>query len=1089
MSSTGNPFWRALQRALAPPVLAERAMTMQAQLLHGVVLATALIGLVSLFIGVPFVFGQKVLAACVALAVLGAAVLSWILCRRGKIQTGARILILMLWLVAVGLSLFSHRTEVTLFVPTLFIALLLSGPVLALAVAGSGIALFAGMQIALQLGLSWPRPFPAPPQSVLFMAMIFLALAAVPVAMLARQFRTAVEDFNQFRMAQRDLSIVTWIWDIAADQVWLDGDQAPLLGLAPGTYSGRFEDYLKCVHPDDRQLAKQRLADCLKGRAQFYSGEDRVIWPDGSVHWLSVRGQASYGADGRASRMTGVVGDITERKLSERALAQTRERLAIAFSASPDAIIISAVSDGRILDANPALARITGFSLDSVRNRTGVDVGLWANPADRDKWFKMLREQGDIHDRMFDFRTSDGSLRCGRLSSSLVQVDDEECIVSIVRDVTEQVMAERKLQESEAKYAAFFDTCPDATLITRKSDGAYLDFNRAWSEMSGYTREEALGRSAFQLNQWINPADRQAALAEIAAHGKLMNFPTQFRHKNGAVRDALLSAAEIQVKGEPCIAWTRSDITELLRLERESAQANQRYRALFDAALDAIAIVSPEGALLDINAFGLRATGYSREACIGKSVAMLFDPRDLEKEPLRLADVFDKGEMRIKHRVLTKDGHEIPVELVASPLPDGNIMAIVRDVSERKRNQALLQNIARGVSSEVGDDFFRSLVGNLSKELAADYCFIGEILRDDPGKVRTLSYCANGLEAPNFVYSLEGSPCSLALSKRGSIAIPGDVCQKFPEDLGLQRMGVQGYVGTSLLDAAGKGVGILVVMSRNMIVEVGLWTSVLEIFGTRAAAEIERAHADARLRKLNLSLEQRVRERTAELELANQELESFSYSISHDLRAPLRAINGYAKVLSVEYEAKLDEDARSLLSRIGGNAVRMNRLIEDVLEFSRLGRGTLQAKRIDMRALVDEVAAESQASAGARAQISIGELPPATGDIVVVRQVWQNLIGNALKFSRHAANPRIEIEAAKRDGMVEYLVRDNGAGFDAEYADRLFGVFQRLHSSKEYEGTGIGLAIARRIVQRHGGSISAEGALGSGATFRFTLPC
>jgi light-regulated signal transduction histidine kinase (bacteriophytochrome) len=314
------------------------------------------------------------------------------------------------------------------------------------------------------------------------------------------------------------------------------------------------------------------------------------------------------------------------------------------------------------------------------------------------------------------------------------------------------------------------------------------------------------------------------------------------------------------------------------------------------------------------------------------------------------------------------------------------------------------------------------------------------------------------------------------------------VCEQFPADLGLQRLGVQGYVGTSLCDAAGNSIGILVVMSRKAISGIGLWTSVLEIFGARAAAEIQRSRADTQLRELNLSLEQRVRERTAELELANHELESFSYSISHDLRAPLRAINGFSKVLSVDYGAQLDEAAASLLNRINLNAARMSRLIDDVLEFSRIGRGTLNPGRIDMRALVDEVIADLQASFGANAHISLGELPPATGDAIVVRQVWQNLIGNALKFSHKVAQPKIEIAGAKRGGMIEYRVRDNGAGFDAAYADKLFGVFQRLHTAAEFEGTGIGLAIVRRIVQRHGGGITAEGTVGAGATIRFTLP-
>ena len=538
--------------------------------------------------------------------------------------------------------------------------------------------------------------------------------------------------------------------------------------------------------------------------------------------------------------------------------------------------------------------------------------------------------------------------------------------------------------------------------------------------------------------------------------------------------------------------------------ERRIRESEEKYSTVFNTCPEAIAVSrASDGVQFEVNEAWSQQTGYPRARGMGRSALELNLWQNAADRNKVLAQLEAEGHVsNFSTRFIHADGSARDVLLSATRFllkSEPCIAWAWRDISDMRRlekaraeseqrHQALLQNIARGVSSALGESFFHSLVDNLAKELAADYCFIGEIVPEEPTKVRTLAYCANGATAANFEYALEGSPCAMAISRQGSVAIPTGVGEHFPADIGLQRMGVQGYVGTSLCDVDGNGIGILVIMSRNMISEIGLATSVLEIFAARATAEIQRARADAKLRELNLLLEQRVSERTAELELANHELESFSYSISHDLRAPLRAINGFAKVLAADYAAQLDKDAASLLTRITQNAARMSRLIEDVLEFSRVGRGTLNAKRIDMRALIDDVSAELQASSGTKAQIRIGELPPATGDAIVVRQIWQNLIGNALKFSRNAAQPQIEIAGGKRDGMVEYLIRDNGAGFDAAYADKLFGVFQRLHTASEFEGTGIGLAIVRRIVQRHGGSISAEGAVGAGATFRFTLP-
>jgi light-regulated signal transduction histidine kinase (bacteriophytochrome) len=261
----------------------------------------------------------------------------------------------------------------------------------------------------------------------------------------------------------------------------------------------------------------------------------------------------------------------------------------------------------------------------------------------------------------------------------------------------------------------------------------------------------------------------------------------------------------------------------------------------------------------------------------------------------------------------------------------------------------------------------------------------------------------------------------------------------------------------------------------------------LEVFAARAAAEIERARAEGQVRELAVSLERRVQERTAELEAANKELESFSYSVSHDLRAPLRAIAGFAAILREDFGGELPAEALRLFQRIEGNAERMGELIDDLLELSRAGRAGLERHPVNMRSLVDSVLRDLQRER-AGAQVEIGDLPAATGDATLLRQVWQNLIGNALKFSARAAAPRVEIGGARANGRTEYYVRDNGAGFDPRYADKLFGLFQRLHAAAEFEGTGVGLAIVQRIVHRHGGEVSAEGAPERGATFRFSLP-
>lgn len=257
----------------------------------------------------------------------------------------------------------------------------------------------------------------------------------------------------------------------------------------------------------------------------------------------------------------------------------------------------------------------------------------------------------------------------------------------------------------------------------------------------------------------------------------------------------------------------------------------------------------------------------------------------------------------------------------------------------------------------------------------------------------------------------------------------------------------------------------------------------------RVRAERAQRESAEELRRLNAELEARVQERTAALQASNQELEAFSYSVSHDLRAPLRAIDGFSRILMEDHASELTDQARHSLDVIARNARHMGQLIDDLLAFSRLSRQPLSLGPVDMSTLARQVADTVSRDAGDRPiELVVGDLPTVRGEHALLRQVWTNYLQNAVKFTRGRTPARIEVGHQVDNGELIFFVRDNGAGFDMRYGDKLFGVFQRLHRPEEFEGTGVGLAIVKRIVLRHGGRVWAEGAEERGATFYFTLP-
>jgi PAS domain S-box-containing protein len=605
-----------------------------------------------------------------------------------------------------------------------------------------------------------------------------------------------------------------------------------------------------------------------------------------------------------------------------------------------------------------------------------------------------------------------------------------------------------------------FRNSPAAIGLVRLRDGVMLDINEAYERLFGWRREEVVGRSTEELRIWVDAEERERFRALIAGQGRVTDFLSRARRRNGEMFDSQLSSEVIEESGERILLVIVVDVTERRRAEAALRQSEQRYRTLTASMLEGILILQ-DGRFAYANPGALELVGHTLEELLGREFAPFIHPEDRElvRERHRRRAAGEALEARYDIRILPHTGEPRWVQIASEKVDwEGRpaVLTLISDISERKRAEAALRS---------SEQRFKALV-----ELSSDWYWVtdtehrftfrdGEILRrmgippqEDYGLRRWEMGFLNMDEAAWAEHRA-------ALARR----------EEF-RDLLLERRSPDGRVhwatisGRPLFNASGAFVGY---------------------HGTGRDITLQ-VMAEQRLKRFNVELETKVAERTEALDAANRELEAFSYSVSHDLRAPLRAIDGFARLLEERHAAALAAEARGYVRRVREGAQRMNRLIEDLLALSRLGRAELRLREVDLSELAQAVAAELAAAAPERAvEWRIAPGLSARADPGLMRAALANLLGNAWKYTGRAE--RAVIELGRTPGG-ELFVRDNGVGFDSQHAPGLFEPFRRLHAPEEFEGSGIGLAIVRRVIERHHGRVRAESAPGAGATFYFTLP-
>jgi PAS domain S-box-containing protein len=791
----------------------------------------------------------------------------------------------------------------------------------------------------------------------------------------------------------------------------------------------------------------------------------------------------------RAERMAAEV-FLRQRELDEAKRASEARTRAV-LDAAVDAIIT--IDERGLIDSvNPATERLFGYPAAEV---IGRNVNVLMPPPYRDEhdgYLANYRATGQKKiigvGREVVGRRKDGTTFPMHLAVSELKLGDRRMFTGIARDITELKRAVQQLQDSEARNRAILETAVDA-IITIDERGVIESVNPSTERLFGYAAAELVGQNVKVLMPPPYRDEHDGYLANYLGTGrkKIIGIGREVvaRRKDGTTFPIDLAVSEIRLGERRLFTGIIRDLTARERAEEALRASEERFRVLFERAPSGIYERDLGGRYLRVNPRFCEITGYSPAELLARDVWDVTHPDDVPAD-LEQSRRLQAGEIpfyAMDKRFLHKDGHAAWASLTVSLVRDAGgkplyAIGVVHDVTDRKRaeeavresesrhrrmfeyNQAVMTNLAEGLYTVDT----QGLVTYINPAAEALFGWSATELLGRKMHDVTHHHYPDGRPFP-------ASECAeLQVLQKG-------VSLRDYEDTFIRKDGTFFPVvySASPLTAEGKTVGIVVAFRDD---------------SQRRQAERALRESEARVRRLNAELEERVRERTAELEAANKELEAFSYSVSHDLRAPLRTIDGFSRIVLRDCAGQLPADGREHLERVRDGARQMGQLVDDLLAFSRLGRQPITKRAVEPAPVVRQCLGELRGEQeGRRVEVTVGPLPRCRAEPALLKQVWINLLANALKYTRRREVARVEIGSRTGDGEGEvvYYVKDNGVGFDMRYAHKLFGVFQRLHRAEEYEGTGVGLAIVQRIVHRHGGRVWAEAEPDRGATFYFTL--
>lgn len=841
--------------------------------------------------------------------------------------------------------------------------------------------------------------------------------------------------------------------------VLIDGPEVEKMGYSKHDMEGK--PLYEALPQTAAAAVEPHMRGVLAGKPFFYEGPYRDEYY--IYHYLPLedeQGEILYGMI--------LAQNVTRERQAEEARRISEERYRIVSEMISDYAFAYNVDEAGNIERSwvtiGSFTQITGYSTEEF---VSLDKYALYSERERDRVGRDVERviQGEEVWGEYEIVTRQGEKRWLHIHRYPIWDDQKKRVVQfygVAQNITERKQVEEELRRNEERLRVIISNLPlvffviDAAGIFTTSEGKGLS-------LIGLEPGEAVGQSVYEL--YKDYPDVIASVCDALA-GKI----TYSLNRLGAlIFEVFYNPIYDPQNNIIGVIGVGVDTTERRKTEEALVKERKLMRALIDHLPDNIYVKDREGRFVLNNAESLRILGAARqEDVLGKS-DFDFLPADLSKEWIDQHQSIMETDQAVREQELFQPWN--PGErrwIVESMIPlhdeGGNVIGLIginRDITQRKLAENALQE---------SEERHR-----LTSGLISDYAFAYTINED--GGLQSSWITQESYER------LTGYHSPTELNGSYSLYHPDDQ-ERVRRDV---RATLEGHptAGEYRIITKG-GERRWIYLSRRP-----LWSEDKQrIMGVYGAAQniTERKNAEEQLQRLNAELEQRVVQRTLQLEQANQELEAFTYSISHDLRAPLRAINGFSRTVMNNFASYLPEKGQYYLSRVEANATRMNVLIDDLLALSRLGRKEFKAETVDMNQLVQHVLRDFLGSGQVGAvQFTLGKLPPCYADASLLQQVLINIISNAIKYTSKTKRPRIEIASITKDNEIIYYTKDNGAGFDPQYADKLFRVFQRLHSEEDFDGTGVGLATVKRIMMRHGGRVWAEGEVGKGATFYFVV--